>query len=200
MPNRLYGDYMIIAFPSFDTAVQAWAPQADITWNHRALARKSVFVRFPDRFKTEAEAEAAALDMAQAWIEKNRRRLQAREMPPEQARVIDAVEALKRSLAKAVPTESRRAQAAAGPRGERTLTFEQFKTAMAECGLDVSTEMLRKSYGALVRLRERNQWSWADTRRKLKQSQEGLGVGSTVRRQPKAARLPISERDWRRIG
>ena len=69
MSSRLYGDHLIMAFPSFDTATNRWTPQADISWNHDSRCRKFAFIRFPNRFKTEAEAVTAALDMAQAWID-----------------------------------------------------------------------------------------------------------------------------------
>ncbi len=70
MSRRLYGDHVIMAFPSFDTATNSWVPQADISWNHKSPRRKFAFVRFPKRYKTEAEATAAALNMAQAWIDR----------------------------------------------------------------------------------------------------------------------------------
>ena len=69
MSSRLYGDHLIMACPSFDTATNSWTPQADISWNHNSPRRKFAFVRFPKRFKTEEEAIGAALNMAQAWID-----------------------------------------------------------------------------------------------------------------------------------
>lgn len=72
MSSRLYGDHLIMAFPSFDTTTNRWAPQADISWNHKSPRRKFAFVRFPKRCKTEAEAITAALNMAEAWIDQQR--------------------------------------------------------------------------------------------------------------------------------
>ena len=32
MWSRLYRNYVIVAFPTYDTVTNSWAPQADINW------------------------------------------------------------------------------------------------------------------------------------------------------------------------
>jgi hypothetical protein len=68
MWNRLYRNHVIMPFPSHDTATNAWAPQADISWC-AGSSRESEFVKFPNRFITEAEAVVCALRSGEAWID-----------------------------------------------------------------------------------------------------------------------------------
>jgi hypothetical protein len=68
MWHRLYRDHIIMAFPSFDTARNGWAPQANISWCVGS-GRDFKFVRFPIRFTTESEAVAYSLKRGQAWID-----------------------------------------------------------------------------------------------------------------------------------
>src|SRR5207247_11310577 len=70
MWSRVYRNHFIMAFPSFDTATNDWAPQADISWSG-GPSRDSELVRFPKRFMTEREAVTFALRRGQTWI--NRR-------------------------------------------------------------------------------------------------------------------------------
>ena len=74
MWSRLYRDHVIMAFPSFDTARNGWAPQADISWCV-GPGREFRFVRFSNRFATEGEAVACSLSRAQAWIDNRLKRL-----------------------------------------------------------------------------------------------------------------------------
>lgn len=106
MWRRLYRNHVIMAFPSYDTATNAWAPQADISWC-AGPARESEFVKFPNRFMTEADAVACALRMGQAWIDNRLGRLRS-ETGSEHARVIEMVGALKKGLGKVSPRQSAR--------------------------------------------------------------------------------------------
>ena len=60
MWSRCYRQHVIMAFPSFDTATNLWAAQADISWPSGPV-RESEFVRFPTRVMSEAEAVSLAL-------------------------------------------------------------------------------------------------------------------------------------------
>jgi hypothetical protein len=201
MSSRLYGDHFIMAFPSFDTATNGWVPQADISWNHKSPSRKFAFIRFASRCKTEAEAISAALDMAQAWIDQHLRRLHGHAITPDRRQVIDVAEFLKESLAKVAPKQARQARSAPQKKhSEQSFTFGQFKSAIAEKGLHINDEALHKSYAALVKLRQHRHLSWAEARRKVEQSQQNLRSTQSSMRWPKTAGVPLTERDWRRIG
>jgi hypothetical protein len=200
MSSRLYGDHFIMAFPSFDTVTNGWVPQADISWNHKSPSRKFAFVRFPDRCKTEAEAITAALDMAQAWIDRYPRRLQRHTIRSDRRQVIDVAEFLKDSLAKAASNKSRQARASDHGPGQSLFTFGQFKAAVAERGVQISEQTLQKSYAALLKLRNNEHLSWSEARQKVEQSQRNLRSAQSPTRGPKAAGVPLTQREWRRIG
>jgi len=194
MWSRVYRNHFILAFPSFDTRTNGWAPQADVSWGGGAV-RDSEFLRSSNRLMSETEAIAFALQMAAAWIDS---RLDGRHQAHEKhGQLVDMVEALKDRLSRHNAgrlLESRRAKAPA----ELALTFEQFKSALAHQGL--KDETLKKSYAALVKLRQNNRLSWADARRKVEHSRKTLGAAPAPTRQAKAVRLPLTERDWRRLG
>lgn len=201
MFGRLHGDYFIMAFPSFDTATNRWAPHADVSWNHKSPSRNFAFIRFPDRFKTEAEAIAFALDMTEAWIDKHTRRLHSHHLGSERGQVIDAVDNLKKSLAKAALKHIQVRPTATPPGIEKAFTFDQFKSAIARKGLHIGEETLRKSYAALVELRRHSHLSWTEARRKVEGSKPDVTtVQSPIRRGARSARIPLTEREWRRIG
>jgi hypothetical protein len=197
MWSRLYRNYVIMPFPSYDTATNAWAPQADISWCV-GPSRESEFVRFPNRFMTEAEAVACALRRGEAWIDNRLGRLGS-VSGSEQARVIDMIGALKKSLEKVSPTQSPLAQGSIQRQAEKSFTFDQFKSAIAKSGLKLSEQTLQKSYTALVKLRKDNHWSWAQTRRKVEHSQQDRGAAQISPRRQKTAQIPLTVRDWRRI-
>jgi hypothetical protein len=198
MWSRLYRNHVIMPFPSYDTATKAWAPQADISWCV-GPSRESEFVRFPNRFLTEAEAVACALRSGEAWID-NRLGRQRSVNGSEQARVIDMIGAMKKSLGKVSPTQSPLAQRSNQRQAARTFTFEQFKSAIAKSGLKLTEQTLSKSYAALVKLRKNNHWSWAQMRRKVEHSQQDRSTAQSPPRRQKAVQIPLTERDWRRIG
>jgi hypothetical protein len=101
--SRLYRNHVIMPFPSYDTAANAWAPQADISWCV-GPSRESEFVRFHNRFMTEADAVACALRSGEAWIDNRLGRLRSGS-GSEHARMIDMIGALKKSLGKSSPTQ-----------------------------------------------------------------------------------------------
>ena len=55
MWSRLYRKHVIMAFPTYDTVANAWAPQADINW-FAGTSHDSKFVKFSKRCTTEEEA------------------------------------------------------------------------------------------------------------------------------------------------
>ena len=197
MWSRLYRNHVIMPFPSYDTTTNSWAPQVNITWC-LGPSRESEFVRFPNRFTTEAEAITCALRRGRAWVD-NRLRRSRSVSRSRSGSVIEMIGALKERLEKANPEQPRQAQLPKQRWPEETFTFDHFKFVIAERGLKISEQKLQKSYAALVKLRKNKRWSWAETKRKVKDSQQNLGAARS-RRGPKAARIPLTERDWRRIG
>lgn len=65
-----YRKHVIMAFPSFDTATNSWAPQADISWPLGPV-RESEFVRFPIRVMSESEAVAFSLSGGKSWVDQH---------------------------------------------------------------------------------------------------------------------------------
>jgi hypothetical protein len=119
MWSRLYRNHVIMPFPSYDTVASAWAPQADISWCV-GPSRESAFVRFPNRFMTEADAVTCALRRGEAWIDNHLGRLRSIS-GSEHASVIDMIGALKKSQKKLSPTQSPRAQgSSSGTRKEHS--------------------------------------------------------------------------------
>jgi len=193
MWSRLYRNHVIMPFPSYDTAANAWASQADISWCV-GPSRESTFVRFANRFTTEADAVACALQKGEAWIDNHLGRLS------EHASVIDMIGTLKKSQRKLGSTKSPRAQASIQWHGEKTFTFDQFKSVIGKSGVKLSEHTLQKSYAALVKLRKNNHWSWAQTRQKVKHSQQDRVAAQSPTEQHRPARgIPLTERDWLRM-
>ena len=198
MWSRLYRNHVIMPFPSYDTAANAWAPQADISWCV-GTSRESEFVRFPNRFMTEADAVACALRKGEAWIDHHLGRLRSTS-GSEHTSVIDMIRTLKKSQNKLSPTQGPRAQGSIQRHAEKTFTFGQFKSVIGKSGVKLSEHTLQKSYSALVRLRKNNHWSWAQTRRKVEHSQQDCVAVQSPTGQQRAARgIPLTERDWLRI-
>jgi hypothetical protein len=197
MWSRLYRNHFIMAFPSFDTMTNRWVPQADITWG-AGPSRDSQFVRSPNRFTTEIEAVSFALAMGREWVD-DRLSRSGRGLA-EHGQVADMMEALKDSLNKTAPKQSYRAQTTIDPGIEKAFTFEQFKSALAHRGIKVSEQTLKKSYAALVKLRQNKRLSWAEARWKVEHSHEKFPIAQGSIRRPRTARLPLTERDWRRLG
>jgi hypothetical protein len=162
MWNRLYRNHVIMPFPSYDTAANAWAPQADISWC-TGPSRESEFVRFPNRFLTEADAITFALRKGEAWIDNRLRSLRS---GSEHAAVIDMIGALKKSLEKISPAQPSRTRGIIQWYAEKTFTFGQFKSVVVKGGIKPSEQTLHKSYAALVKLRKNKHWSWLRRDRK----------------------------------
>ena len=192
MWSRLYRNHVIMPFPSYDTAANAWASQADISWCV-GPSRESTFVRFANRFTTEADAVACALQKGEAWIDNHLGRLS------EHASVIDMIGTLKKSQRKPGPTKSPRTQGSIQWHGEKTFTFDQFKSVIGKSGVKLSEHTLQKSYAALVKLRKNNHWSWAQTRQKVEHSQHHRSAAQTSAKHQRLAQIPLTEHGWRRL-
>jgi hypothetical protein len=197
MWNRLYRNHVIVPFPSYDTATNAWAPQAYISWC-AGPSRESEFVKFSNRFMTEADAVAGALRGGEAWIDNRLGHLRSRS-ESEHSALIDKFGALKKSLRKAGAARSPRLRSSIQWHAEKTFTFGQFKSVIAKSGASVSDEGLQKSYSALVNLRKNNHWSWARLREKVEHCQPERSAAESRARQRRASWIPLTERDWRRI-
>ena len=196
MWSRLYRNHVIMPFPSYDTAANAWAPQADISWCI-GPSRESAFVRFPNRFMTEGDAVACALRRGEAWIDDHLEPLHS-SSGSEHARTTHMIEAVKKSQEKVSPTPRPRSRGSIQWHVEKTFTFGQFKSVIARSGATLSEETLHKSYAALVRLRKNNHWSWAQTRRKVEHSQHPRSAAQAPAKRQSPDRIPVSERGWRR--
>ena len=113
MWSRLYRNHVIMAFPTYDTVTNAWAPQADINW-FAGSCHDSKFVQFSKRCTTEEEAATWVLRRSEVWVDNRLRRL-SRAILPERGRGIDMIEAAKRHLGKVPPEQPVRARSATEP-------------------------------------------------------------------------------------
>jgi hypothetical protein len=121
MSSRLYRNHVIMAFPTYDTIANAWAPQADINW-FAGTSHDSKFVKFSKRCTTEKEAVTWVLRRGEVWVDNRLRRL-SRAILPERGRGIDMIEAPKSHLGKVSLKRPARARSASEPGPEKTLTF-----------------------------------------------------------------------------
>jgi hypothetical protein len=197
MWSRLYRKHFIMPFPSYDTATNAWAPQADISWC-AGPSREFEFIKFSERFLTEADAVTFTLRRGEAWIDNRLERLRSGS-GSEHAAAIDMIRALKNTLEKVSPTQPPRTQGLIQWHAEKAFTFGQFKSVIVNSGVKVSEQTLQRSYAALVKLRKNSHWSWAQTRQKVEHSQRDRSAAESPARQRRAGRIPLTERDWRRI-
>lgn len=127
-----------------------------------------------------------------------------------QSQVVDLMEALKASLekhdgaARAKPSRAA-TRARKAPVTEAEVTFEEFRAALDESGLQVGAAELKKSYNGLTSLGKRAKLAAAGIRGKVVNLRKDLEV---IRSDPelfgnapkklKAARIPLTARDWER--
>jgi hypothetical protein len=143
--------------------------------------RKSEFVRFAKRVFTEAEAATCALKAGQSWVD---RQLKTAEVEAPCA----STEDLGSSRLRDVGTL----------RATKTLTLDQFRRWVDRSAFDVSERQLQKSYAALLQLRKRQHCSWANLIAKVLNSRPQI-LSSGAKRNPRASKIPLTPRDWRRI-
>ena len=190
-----YRDHVIMAFPSFDTATSLWAPHASITWVV-GTERKSEFVRFAKRVFTEAEAATCALSAGKAWVDARLKR-PANVGSSEREQDSMASQSSDLPLLKGNRAMARRA-VGVSQTSKTMLTFDQFKSWVDQSNLNVSDQLLQKSYAALVQLKKHQHCSWARIRVKMKNSRAQIAPPASARR-AKSSHLPLTLRDWRRI-
>ena len=142
MWSRLYRNHVIMAFPTYDTVTNAWAPQADIDWFAGSF-HDSKFVQFSKRCTTEEEAVTWALRRSEVWVDNRLRRL-SRAILPERGCGIDMIEATKSHLGKVTPEQSR--PSALGNRTEAGKNFDilSVQEAFVRSGLNSATRSCRK--------------------------------------------------------
>jgi hypothetical protein len=190
MWSRLYRNHVMMAFPTYDSAKHAWAPQVDINW-FSGPSHDSKFVKFPNRFLTEDEAVNWALARGQRWVDNHLRRLE--NGASGRRRLFDMIGAFDQNLQKASPRRARTAQAVIQPNTRQNLTFKEFASLLAQKGLRLNLKTLQKSYAALVKVRKSKGWSWAETKRKVQRAHHAAAPAGALHR------LPLCERDWRRV-
>ncbi len=156
------------------------------------------------------EYKARVLQLVEQKVEG--KEVTALEPQARQSQVVDLMEALKASLEKhdgAAGAKPKALRAAArtrkAPAGEAEVTFEEFQAAVNESGLEVSAAELKKSYNGLASLGKRKKLASADVRGKVVNLRKDLEV---IRSDPelfgnapkklKAARIPLTARDWER--
>jgi hypothetical protein len=169
-----------MAFPSFDTATNLWAPQANISWVI-GNERKSEFVRFAKRVFTEAEAATSALNAGQSWVDNQLKKAEVETFH-------GSADDLGRSHRQAVGML----------RPAKTLTFDQFKRWVDRSAFDANEQQLQKSYAALLQLRKRQHCSWAELIAKVRNSRPQI-LSSNARRGGRGSKIPLTLSDWRRI-
>ena len=118
--------------------------------------------------------------------------------PKPRGQVVDLMEALKKSLAEKRPRETK-TDLHPVRKGEQIFSYAEFRNQLAE--LAVAEPSLRRSYGGLNRLRKNKNLSWQQMRAKV------VALGSALQKdipnkrgKLKAARIPLTEADWERIG
>jgi hypothetical protein len=188
MWSRCYRKHVIMAFPSFDTATNSWAPQADISWPS-GTERQSEFVRFPLRVMTESEAVACALRKGQSWIDN---RLKAHRGGNPATFVVNRINNLPSDFRKTNLNSPAKSSAPIRNDSSEAFTFAQFKSAVVRPGTKLPETALRKSYSGLMQLQKNRNCSTAEIRATVKRAQNLLPSRST-------RRLPMTERDWRKI-
>lgn len=190
-----YRHHAIMAFPSFDTTTNSWAPQANISWVV-GPARESKFIRFPMRVSSESEAVDCALKAARVWIDEHKKIGIDPRWNTENEPFTPVQE---HRLIKRDATHTRRLHSTFSKNSARAFTFDDFKANLADLGARTSEQLLLKSYGALVQLRNNRHCSWAQLLSRLKRSRENRADLRSAQRGTKTASLPLTVRDWRRM-
>jgi hypothetical protein len=188
MWSRCYRKHVIMAFPSFDTATNSLAPQADISWPS-GTERQSEFVRFPLRVMTESEAVACALRKVQSWIDN---RLKAHRGGNPATFVVNRINHFPSDFQKTNLKPPAKSSPPIRNDSSEAFTCAQFKSAVVRPGTKLSETALHKSYSGLMQLQKNRNCSTAEIRATVKRAQDLLPSRSI-------RRLPMTERDWRKI-
>ena len=71
MANLYYNDRLIVAFASLNPSDKRWSGGAEITWKRDGRRHSHSIGGLADRFKTSADAERFAMNLAKTWIDAN---------------------------------------------------------------------------------------------------------------------------------
>ena len=163
----------------------------------------------PENYKDEYRLQV--LDLVDKKVEG--KEITAAAPQAQRAQVIDLMEALKASLAKKAPKEKKvavaleaKSPAAEVPKGvDEPLTLEEFKSSFQESTLKVGDRELGRSYEGLNSLRTKNRLPWNAIRAKVINLKEDLKLANSQQdllqgkvKKLKAARIPLSSKDWDR--
>ncbi len=116
MWSHLYRNYVIMAFPTYNTIANGWAPQADINW-FAGSSHDSKFVQFSKRCATEEEAVTWALRRSELWVDNRLRRLSRAILPKRDG----MIEAAKSHLGKVTPEQPVSARSSTEPGPEKNI-------------------------------------------------------------------------------
>ena len=149
--------------------------------------------------KYEDPYRLKVLDLVESKVKGEK--VEAAPVPKPRGQVVDLMEALKKSLAGGKVAREEKKEPAPARKMEKVFSFAEFKTLVDAAKLDVPEESLRKSHQGLDQLRKKKNLSWEETREKAHALGNGLQVDLLKNRgQLKAARIPVTDRDWERVG
>lgn len=149
-----------------------------------------------DLKKYEDPYRLKVLDLVESKVKGEK--VEAAPAPKPRGQVVDLMEALKKSLA-SKPQREKKPEKPAARNLQQIVTYAEFKLLFND--LKISEQSLRKSYQGLDRLRKNKNLSWDQVRSKVHVL--GSNLQSDVLRSKgklKAARIPLTEGDWERMG
>ena len=118
--------------------------------------------------------------------------------PKPRGHVIDLMDALKKSLAGKAAQDEKKDNVAAR-KIEKIFSFAEFKSSLT--ALQIPEESLRQSYAGLHKVRKSRNLSWNEMREKVDTLGRDLqGERVQSKGKLKAARIPVTDRDWERVG
>src|SRR5215475_3131177 len=193
MWSRLYRKHVIMAFPSYDTVTNAWAPQADINW-FAGSSHDSQFARFSECCATEEEAVAWALSRSKVWVDNRLQRLR-RAILPGRGRGIDIIEAAKTHLGKVTPEQPVRGRSATEPGSGKTLTFYVLTCAFGGSGFKTQRREFAEKPRGIDQTRSHGHRCRLELRKKLEHTRQDL----TAAMLPRGTHIPLRQRLWRKV-
>ena len=190
MWSRLYRNYLIMAFPTYDTIANAWAPQSDINW-FAGSSHDSKFVQFSKRCATEEEAVTWALRRSELWVDNRLRRLSRAILPKRDG----MIEAAKSHLGKVTPEQPVSARSSTEPGPEKNIDGLSVQVRLRRKRVKTQRQEFAEGHAALTKPSNHDHWSRLETRRKLEHTRQDLRAAVL----PRAAHIPLRQRPWRRF-
>ncbi|HWP60449.1 MAG TPA: Ku protein [Candidatus Acidoferrales bacterium] len=217
MMHTMYYADEVRDFAEIDRGQSARVREGELELAVRLIDELSSAEFKPEKYRDEYRVKV--LDAVNLKVEGKEVTLAAPE--PQRGQVIDLMEALKQSLERRVAASGARAAAggragaperavaskaqAAARAEEKPLDFAEFKSVFTGAGLEINERELRRSYAGLTAPVEKNKLSWKEARAKLARLKEDLNHAGAQGQLPqtraktlKAARVPLSARDWER--